>query len=156
MPGEGNSTTLLWSFWSQSILQFGKDPGAARVHRRGWRCSVPKRRFMWQPWQPWKPSSCKMFRSTRYPSSDTRINTVLYWNWYLFVLFCTEPRETECKIRGSYCGYCTLSAFIGRQQHSETIVWAMASFWKLILKTAVFKRQIKLINLLLFIEFLSL
>lgn len=53
----------------------------------------------------------------------------------------------------SQSGYCTISAFIVREQHSETIVWAMAPFSKLILK--ILKRQIKLINLLLFLELLS-
>lgn len=43
-----------------------------------------------------------------------------------------------------------------RDRHSESIVWATAPFQELILKSAVFARQNKLINILLFLELLSL
>lgn len=47
-------------------------------------------------------------------------NSVLYRN--------AEPRQAECKMGGSQCGYCTISAFMVRKQHSETTVWVMALF----------------------------
>lgn len=47
-------------------------------------------------------------------------NSVLYRN--------DEPRQAECKMGGSQCGYRTISAFMVRKQHSETNLWVMDLF----------------------------